>query len=76
MDVMLAVNGTLMRGLELNANLLAVGARFLREARTAPIYALPARSVALYHSYPRGAPPDCPRGGVSHVRHRTTDGPG
>ena len=40
MDVLLAVNGTLMRGLELNGNLLAVGARFMREARTAPTYRL------------------------------------
>ena len=40
MDVLLAVNGTLMRGLELNGNLLAVGARFVREARTAPAYRL------------------------------------
>lgn len=38
--VILAVNGTLMRGLELNGNLLKAGARFLREARTAPEYRL------------------------------------
>lgn len=38
MDVILAVNGTLMRGLELNPNLLEVGATFLSEARTAPCY--------------------------------------
>ena len=38
--VLLAVNGTLMRGLELNPNLLAVGARFIREAATAPVYRL------------------------------------
>ncbi|MEW6689008.1 MAG: gamma-glutamylcyclotransferase [Pseudomonadota bacterium] len=37
---LLAVNGTLMRGLELNGNLLAAGARFVREARTAPCYRL------------------------------------
>ncbi|HTI71808.1 MAG TPA: glutamyl-tRNA amidotransferase [Candidatus Limnocylindria bacterium] len=37
-DILLAVNGTLMRGLELNPNLLAVGATFVREARTAPCY--------------------------------------
>ena len=37
---MLAVNGTLMRGLELNGNLLAAGGRFVREARTAPVYRL------------------------------------
>jgi nicotinamidase-related amidase len=36
----LAVNGTLMRGLELNPNLLAVGAQFDREAQTAPCYKL------------------------------------
>lgn len=36
----LAVNGTLMRGLELNPNLLNVGAEFVREAMTAPIYRL------------------------------------
>lgn len=38
--VILAVNGTLMRGLELNGNLVKAGARFLREARTAPEYRL------------------------------------
>ncbi|HEY9632247.1 MAG TPA: gamma-glutamylcyclotransferase [Coleofasciculaceae cyanobacterium] len=36
--VKLAVNGTLMRGLELNGNLLAVGATFVREAKTEPAY--------------------------------------
>ncbi len=36
----LAVNGTLMRGLELNPNLLEVGATFLYESRTAPKYRL------------------------------------
>ncbi|MEM7127247.1 MAG: glutamyl-tRNA amidotransferase [Chloroflexota bacterium] len=36
----LAVNGTLMRGLALNKNLLDVGAQFVREAKTAPIYRL------------------------------------
>ena len=36
----LAVNGTLMRGLELNKNLLAVGATFVREATTEPTYRL------------------------------------
>jgi hypothetical protein len=36
--LLLAVNGTLMRGLELNPNLLAAGARFLCEARTEPAY--------------------------------------
>jgi hypothetical protein len=37
-DVLLAVNGTLMRGLELNGNLLAAGARFVREDRTDACY--------------------------------------
>ena len=40
MSVLLAVNGTLMRGLELNGNLIAAGATFVREARTAPLYRL------------------------------------
>jgi hypothetical protein len=35
---LLAVNGTLMRGLELNPNLLAVGATFVREDRTDACY--------------------------------------
>jgi len=39
-SVLLAVNGTLMRGLELNANLVDAGATFVREARTAPVYRL------------------------------------
>ena len=38
--IALAVNGTLMRGLELNNNLLAVGATFVREATTEPTYRL------------------------------------
>ncbi len=38
MEVVLAVNGTLMRGLELNPNLLEVGATFLSETSTAPCY--------------------------------------
>jgi gamma-glutamylcyclotransferase (GGCT)/AIG2-like uncharacterized protein YtfP len=38
--LLLAVNGTLMRGLELNGNLLRAGAKFVREARTAPCYRL------------------------------------
>lgn len=36
--VHLAVNGTLMRGLELNPNLIEVGAQFVREDRTVPVY--------------------------------------
>ncbi|MBD2103034.1 glutamyl-tRNA amidotransferase [Leptolyngbya sp. FACHB-261] len=38
--VQFAVNGTLMRGLELNGNLLAVGAIFTRETTTEPTYRL------------------------------------
>ena len=38
--VLLAVNGTLMRGLELNPNLRAVNAVFLEETRTMPEYRL------------------------------------
>ena len=40
MNIPLAVNGTLMRGLELNGNLLAAGARFVRETTTVPEYRL------------------------------------
>jgi hypothetical protein len=40
MSVRLAVNGTLMRGLALNSNLLAVGGTFDREATTVPTYRL------------------------------------
>lgn len=36
--VLLAVNGTLMRGLELNENLTGLGAIFDREDKTAPVY--------------------------------------
>ena len=39
-DLELAVNGTLMRGLELNKNLLEVGATFIKEATTEPAYRL------------------------------------
>lgn len=38
--IKLAVNGTLMRGLVLNENLVNVGATFEREARTQPTYRL------------------------------------
>jgi hypothetical protein len=41
MDIVdLAVNGTLMRGLALNPNLIGVGATFVREAFTEPAYRL------------------------------------
>ena len=39
-SALLAVNGTLMRGLELNPNLLHVGATFVREDATEPCYRL------------------------------------
>ncbi len=38
--VLLAVNGTLMRGLELNPNLLAAGGEFVEETRTQAVYRL------------------------------------
>jgi len=38
--VYLAVNGTLMRGLALNKNLLRIGARFVRETTTDAAYRL------------------------------------
>ncbi|USG61614.1 hypothetical protein NBZ79_01310 [Sneathiella marina] len=38
--ILLAVNGTLMRGLELNQNMLDAGAEFVEEATTAPEYRL------------------------------------
>jgi gamma-glutamylcyclotransferase (GGCT)/AIG2-like uncharacterized protein YtfP len=40
MSVKLAVNGTLMRGLELNRNMIDAGATFVREAATVPAYRL------------------------------------
>ena len=40
MTVELAVNGTLMRGLELNANMMNAGATFVRDTTTAPTYRL------------------------------------
>jgi len=39
-DVLLAVNGTLMRGLELNPNLISAGATFVRETETIAVYRL------------------------------------
>ncbi|MGB5974507.1 MAG: glutamyl-tRNA amidotransferase [Nodosilinea sp.] len=38
--IKLAVNGTLMRGLELNTNLLTAGGTFLYETTTTPTYRL------------------------------------
>jgi gamma-glutamylcyclotransferase (GGCT)/AIG2-like uncharacterized protein YtfP len=40
MAVKLAVNGTLMRGLGLNRNMIDAGATFVREAATVPAYRL------------------------------------
>jgi gamma-glutamylcyclotransferase (GGCT)/AIG2-like uncharacterized protein YtfP len=40
LEILLAVNGTLMRGLALNQNMLDAGAHFLREAMTMPEYRL------------------------------------
>lgn len=39
-DVMLAINGTLMRGLKLNPNMIAAGATFVREDMTVADYRL------------------------------------
>jgi hypothetical protein len=39
-DVLLAVNGTLMRGLKLNPNMAAAKATFVRETKTEPAYRL------------------------------------
>jgi gamma-glutamylcyclotransferase (GGCT)/AIG2-like uncharacterized protein YtfP len=38
--MLFCVNGTLMRGLSLNRNMLDAGARFVEESHTAPIYRL------------------------------------
>jgi hypothetical protein len=38
--ILLAVNGTLMRGLALNENLVSAGAVFIREDQTSPSYRL------------------------------------
>jgi hypothetical protein len=40
LDVLLAVNGTLMRGLELNPNIVSAGGTFVRETTTGPVYRL------------------------------------
>lgn len=39
-NVLLAVNGTLMRGLKLNPNMAAANATFVRETKTEPAYRL------------------------------------
>ena len=53
----LAVNGTLMRGLELNQNLLELGGVFMEEALTAPLY----RLWSINDQYP--AMQRCSKGG-------------
>ncbi len=56
--VLLAVNGTLMRGLELNSNMLAACAEFVREAATEPAYRLWSigdRHPAMVRANPGGA---------------------
>lgn len=60
--MLLAVNGTLMQGLELNENLIRVGAAFLRETKTASCY----RVWSIQDRYPGmlrvtsgGAPVSC-----------------
>ena len=40
MSIKLVVNGTLMRGLDLNPNMIDAGATFVREATTVPAYRL------------------------------------
>ena len=55
--VVLAVNGTLMRGLELNPNMLTAGATFLREDQTAACYRIFAQlgwTVAEFEEIFRG----------------------
>ncbi|MBM4137958.1 MAG: glutamyl-tRNA amidotransferase [Nitrospira sp.] len=39
-DVLLAINGTLMRGLKLNPNMVAANATFVRETKTEAAYRL------------------------------------
>lgn len=46
--MLFAVNGTLMRGFELNRSLVKGGAIFVGEARTAPIY----RLWSIHNQYP------------------------
>jgi gamma-glutamylcyclotransferase (GGCT)/AIG2-like uncharacterized protein YtfP len=55
---LLAVNGTLMRGLELNPNLIGVGAEFIREDCTEPVYRLFSindRHPGMYRTHDDGA---------------------
>ena len=63
-DVLFAVNGTLMRGLELEGNLIRAGADFIREARTARCYRLYSVSDA-YPAMIRTGPDDPCAGSVA-----------
>ena len=69
--MLFCINGTLMRGLELNHNMLDAGAVFVCETRTAPVYRLwsiddrypgmiRAREGGAYHSRALDALPDSP----------------
>jgi allophanate hydrolase-like protein len=58
-STLLAVNGTLMRGLELNPNLLKVGATFVREDATEACYrmwSIDDRHPAMLRTPGEGAP--------------------
>ena len=61
--VLIAVNGTLMRGLELDPNLVNLGATFVREDRTEPAYRL--YSVNDVHPAMVRLPANETNGGVS-----------
>ena len=43
--VLLAVNGTLMRGLKLSPNMATAGATFVRDAMTEPVYSGPSTTI-------------------------------
>ena len=60
--MLFVVNGTLMRGLELNHNLLEVGATFLRDVSTASVY----RMWSINDQYP-GMVRDLHRGVAIHI---------
>lgn len=63
-NVLFAVNGTLMRGLELEDNLLKAGASFVREAKTARCYRLYSISDA-YPAMIRTGPEDPDAGKIA-----------
>jgi len=73
--VLLAVNGTLMRGLELNRNLVDAGARFVREDRTDACYriwSIDDRHPAMLRTQGEGAHVDVeiwevPRAGLAGI---------